>query len=207
MHAYTGCDSVSAFAGRGKLRALKLLKDVHFQEIFCELGQSWELSTDVFKKLQVFTCKLYSASTTTEDINILRHQLFCAQRGALESSQLPPCEDCLITHAMRANYQAGIWRGSLQQHLQVPNPVHHGWARDDDGRLTVKWMQGSPAPDVVLQLLSCNCSRKCKLTECPCLTNGLKCTSMCKLQTCDNQTQEEDPIITEADSTDSEMED
>ena len=206
MHAYTGCDSVSAFAGRGKLRALKLLKDVHFQEIFCELGQSWELSTDVFKKLQVFTCKLYSASTTTEDINILRlrHQLFCAQCGALESSQLPPCEDCLFMHA---NYQAGIWRGSLQQHLQVPNPVHHGWARDDDGRLTVKWMKGSPAPDVVLQLLSCNCSRKCKLPECPCLTNGLKCTSMYKLQTCDNQTQEEDPIITEADLTDSEIED
>ena len=63
------------------------------------------------------------------------------------------------------------------------------------------------APEVVLQLLSCNCSCKCKLPECLCLTNGLKYTSMCKLQTCDNQPQEEDLIITEADLTDSEIED
>ena len=41
MHAYTGCDTVSAFAGCGKLRALKLLtKSVHFQEVFLDLGQS-----------------------------------------------------------------------------------------------------------------------------------------------------------------------
>ncbi|KAJ8367500.1 hypothetical protein AAFF_G00317230 [Aldrovandia affinis] len=93
MYAYTGCDTLSAFAGRGKLRALKLImRSEHFQEVFRKLGQSGELSTDLFKKLQAFTCKLYTVSTTTEDINTARHQLFCAQCGELESSQLPPCE-------------------------------------------------------------------------------------------------------------------
>ncbi|KAJ8404780.1 hypothetical protein AAFF_G00331670 [Aldrovandia affinis] len=93
MYAYTGCDTLSAFAGRGKLRALKLImRSEHFQEVFRKLGQSGELSMDLFKKLQAFTCKLYTASTTTEDINTARHQLFCAQCGELESSQLPPCE-------------------------------------------------------------------------------------------------------------------
>ncbi|KAJ8390648.1 hypothetical protein AAFF_G00102540 [Aldrovandia affinis] len=93
MYAYTGCDTLSAFAGRGKLRALKLImRSEHFQEVFLKLGQSGELSMDLFEKLQAFTCKLYTASTTTEDINTARHQLFCAQRGELESSQLPPCE-------------------------------------------------------------------------------------------------------------------
>jgi len=162
-------------------------------------------SWDLFKK-QAFTCKLYTASTTTEDINTARHQLFCTQRGELESSQLPPCEDCLYMHAMRANYQAGIWRASLQQHPQVPSPVEHGWARNDGGQLTVEWMQGSPAPEAVLQLLSCNCSRRCKLPECQCMSNGLKCTNLCKLQTCDNQPEEED-LTMEAELTDSETED
>ncbi|KAJ8378403.1 hypothetical protein AAFF_G00242910 [Aldrovandia affinis] len=93
MYAYTGCDTLSAFTGRGKLRALKLImRSEHFQEVFRKLGQSGELSMDLFKKLQAFTCKLYTASTTTEDINTARHQLFCAQCGELESSQLPPCE-------------------------------------------------------------------------------------------------------------------
>ncbi|KAJ8403837.1 hypothetical protein AAFF_G00347050 [Aldrovandia affinis] len=164
---------------------------------------------DLFKKLQAFTCKLYTASTTTEDINTARHQLFCTQCGELESSQLPPCEDCLFMHAMRANYQAGIWRASLQQHPHVLSPVEHGWARNDDGQLTVEWMRGSPAPEAVLKLLSCNCSRRCKLPECQCMSSGLKCTNLCKLQTCDNQPQEEDlgMMITEADLTDSETED
>ena len=87
MHAYTGCDTVSAFAGLGKLGALKLLtKSEHFQDVFLELGQSWELSTDLFKRLQAFTCKLYSATATAEEINTARYQLFCARRGELESS-------------------------------------------------------------------------------------------------------------------------
>ena len=47
MHAYTGCDTVSAFTGRGKIGALKLIRSEHFQEVFVELGQSWELSTDL----------------------------------------------------------------------------------------------------------------------------------------------------------------
>ena len=40
IHAYTGCDTVSAFAGRGKLTALKLIRSEICQEIFHELGQS-----------------------------------------------------------------------------------------------------------------------------------------------------------------------
>ena len=41
------------------------------------------------------------------------------------------------------------------------------------------------------------------------MSNGLKCTNLCKLQTCDNQPQEEeiDTMITEMDLTDSETDD
>ncbi|KAJ8387590.1 hypothetical protein AAFF_G00152860 [Aldrovandia affinis] len=154
-----------------------------------KLGQSGELSMDLFKKLQAFTCKLYTVSTTTEDINTAHHQLFCTQCG---SSSLASCH-----HA------------SLQEHLHILSPVEHGWARNDDGQLTVEWMRGSPAPEAVLQLLSCNCSRRCKLLECQCMSSGLKCTNLCKLQTCDNQPQEEGlgMMITAADLTDSETED
>ena len=115
---------------------------------------------DLFKKLQAFTCKLYTSSTTTLGINTSGHQLFCARRGELESTQLPPCEDCLFMHA---NYQAGIWRGSLQQHPPVPSPVKHDCVRNEDCQLTVEWRRGSPTANAVLQLLFCKCSRRCKL--------------------------------------------
>ena len=57
---------------------------------------------------------------------------------------------------------------------------------DDNGKLASEWMRGTPAPDAVLQLLSCKCVRSCKLPDCTCLANGLKCTDMCKVQICNN---------------------
>ena len=111
MHAFTSCDSVSTFAGRGKIGTLKLLKSGKiYQEAFSELGCSWDASAELFKKLQEITCRIYVPSTSTTDVNSLQYQVFCVRRGEVESSQLPHCEDCLFMHAIRANYQAAIWR-------------------------------------------------------------------------------------------------
>lgn len=37
-----------------------------------------------------------------------------------------------------------------------------------------------------MELLSCNCSRRCDDDSCPCVKNGLKCTEMCRLTPCAN---------------------
>jgi len=58
LHTYTGCDTVSAFAGRGKVSALqKLEHEKSTQEVFSDLGKEWELSEKLFIKLQKFTCQ------------------------------------------------------------------------------------------------------------------------------------------------------
>ena len=78
MHAYTGCDTVSAFAGRGKIGALRIVKEQRsFQEMFDLLGVEWELSDDLFQMLQNFTCRMYSSRPGTNSINELRYRLFC----------------------------------------------------------------------------------------------------------------------------------
>lgn len=56
----------------------------------------------------------------------------------------------------------------------------------------IDWMQGPPAPKAVLELMACMCARTCKLPDCSCLANKLKCTEMCKLQTCSNQWEDDD---------------
>ncbi|KAG0716054.1 Opsin-VA [Chionoecetes opilio] len=49
MHAFTGCDTVSAFAGRGKMTHTKQVKmDKHNQDAFHELGRSKEVSPELF---------------------------------------------------------------------------------------------------------------------------------------------------------------
>jgi len=51
MHAFTGCDTVSAFAGKGKAQALKLLKkNTRSREALTELGKEWGLSPELTDK-------------------------------------------------------------------------------------------------------------------------------------------------------------
>ncbi|KAL8624539.1 hypothetical protein ACOMHN_005841 [Nucella lapillus] len=202
LHAYTGCDSVSPFAGKGKVAALKMLKsNENVQQAFSDLGKDWELSGELFEKLEQFTCKLYAPKQPTTGVNELRYQLFCAKNGDIESHQLPPCQDCLWKHAQRANYQAGLWRRCLENDPQAPDPVGSGWTVERaDGKdiLAIDWMNVQPAPDAVLELLACSCRKECATEVCVCLMNGLKCTDMCKLQTCDNQPPIDDTADTAA---------
>jgi len=132
-------------------------------------------SEELSEKLQEITCYMYLTSTRTTQLNKLRYQIFCARRTEVDLSQLLPCADCSSMHILRTNYQAAIWRRCLEPSLFVPSPTDCGWTTDEDGNLVVEWMRGSPAPDAVLQLLSCKCVRSCKLPVCTCLNNGLKC--------------------------------
>ena len=203
MHAYTGCDTVSAFAGRGKIGALRIVKEQRsFQEMFDLLGVEWELSDDLFQMLQNFTCRMYSSRPGTNSINELRYRLFCSKRGNIESDQLPPCADCLYKHACRANYQTGIWRRRLKNCPEISSPLRHGWI-EDENKLGIDWMSGPPATATVLELLPCSYTRSCRLPNCSCLANGLKCTDMCRLSECDNR-REEQAVTVDVDADDDE---
>lgn len=195
FHAFTGCDSVSAFSGKGKVTPLKLVKrHAEFIDLFQALGTEWKLSDELFARLQKFTCHMYSRNPVTSDINDIRYGLFCAKRGDVDSSQLPPCANTLRKHCQRANYQAGIWRRSLQGCPQIPSPFDHGWKLEDD-QLQIDWMTSEPAPKAVLELLSCQCRKKCELPQCTCLKNGLNCTDLCRLQECENRNENPEPEI------------
>ena len=89
-------------------------------------------------------------------------------------------------HSLRANYQAAIWRRSLQSYPQIPTPVGHGWFQNDDN-LAIKWMSREPAPKALLEFLSCSCKKSCKPPTCTSSSNGLKCTDMCRLGNCENR--------------------
>ena len=117
------------------------------------------------------------------DINELRYRLLCLKRGDVESKQLSPCNDKLREHSLWANCQAAVWRRSLERCPDIPSPVGSGWCTKD-GKLVIDWMGDQPAPQAVLEVLSCQCSRSCKLPSCSCVVNGLKCTDMCRLQDC-----------------------
>ena len=99
---------------------------------------------------------------------------------------------------MRANYQASVWRRSMERNPVVPDPAGHGWSRDD-GLLSIDWMDGKPAPDAVMELIACYCKRVCKEGNCACIDNRLKCTIICRLQHCSKQ-KVDDEIVEEVEA-------
>ena len=197
IHAFTGCDSVSAFAGKGKIKPVKILQQLPtYQLTFGNLGQSFDVTNQQLRELESFVCLLYLSQTTEcSDINECRYMMFCGKKGEADSSQLPPCHDTLRQHVLRANYQAAIWRRSCQAQMDIPTPNGNGWNLDPESNLAIEWMTGMPAPQAVLDLLSCDCRRSCQAATCTCIRNGLKCTKMCRLENCENAPNDTDSCI------------
>ena len=104
---------------------------------------------------------------------------------------------------MRANYQACIWRRSLQCTRSILEPVGFRWkigsSAEDESSLPIDWMDEKPAPEAVLELLACRCSRSCRLSDCVCMANVLTCTQTCV--DCRSQAAQEDvEVIVDGDS-------
>ena len=132
LNAFTGCDSVSCFAGKGKAKALNMLKrNKDFMENFKKLGTEWSTSNETRDGLEKFFCELYGGGGENK-INNLRYKIYCARRGKLECEQLPPCHHSLLKHIERANYQTRIWRLSLRNNQNVESPNGRGWKLSED---------------------------------------------------------------------------
>jgi len=139
LHAFTRCDTTSAFKGISKVKPIKLLeKTPRLQEVFSAVGQSWAVSEDLFLQLEEFTCKMYKQKTVrVVEINELRCAMLTQKRGgtlqaidhkkSVDLSTLPPPKTCLREHIKRVNYQVAIWKRAHIQNPEVPSPT------DDNG--------------------------------------------------------------------------
>ena len=90
--------------------ALKILKSDEgtYRRAFKELGLTWVITDDLFVVLEKFTRFMYMPlGNNSGRVNNAWYELFCAKNGEVESHQLPPGQDCLRKHVLRANYQAG----------------------------------------------------------------------------------------------------
>jgi hypothetical protein len=207
LHALTGCDTVSTFSGRGKKKALTMIKesDVMRQNISA-LGETVPLLQDNVKGLEHFVCAMYGDKESLS-ANQTRYNLFCKSQN-LQSHQLPPTESALLHHLKRANYQAYIWKHALQANIPNQDPEGEGWKVIDE-QLEVVWTELPPAPTGVMELVCCGCKGKCATRRCSCVKNELPCTEACSCQEdCENFTdflcdEEDDDSGDSSDSSDS----
>ena len=136
MHAYTGCDTVSAFKGRGKLKALKALQqNPRFIETLAKLGESWHMDAFLLDDVEAFTCAMYGRSnfTNVDDLRFYMLKEKCQNETIspntnIDLSAIPPCRKSLKQHARRANFQIGIWKRAHAPDPYIPDASSgHGW--------------------------------------------------------------------------------
>ena len=178
MHALSGCDSVSAVNGIGKGKWLKTVtKSDEYIFAIQALGEVIVVDKSTTNVIEKLFCHLYGMPERNE-INDARHRSFCKNKIP-EPHQLPPTKDELLQHVKRANYQSFIWKRARHANPDITSPVGNGWSLSGDV-VEVVWMESPPAPESVLELITCDCRRlKCN-ASCQCKILSLECTDICK---------------------------
>jgi hypothetical protein len=186
FHALTGCDSVSSFRGRGKVKAWQILSEELDQyQAIQGLGDDADVSEDVQEAVFRFVGALYDRKEMDGDVNLLRYQLFCQKQA--KNDAMPPTKDSLVQHTKRAAYQSFIWKQALEAKPTIPTPDGHGW-HTVDGQLAPTLMTQPAAPNTLLELIRCGCSKGC-IKNCKCKNHHLACTQACKCtgdESCNN---------------------
>ena len=132
FHAFTGCDTVSCFGGRGKKTAWETWKsDGGVTAAFCALSATPNPTTidACIGPLERFGVLLYDRTSSLEQVNDVRKQLFTQNGRAIDA--LPPTRGALIEHAKRAAYQAGYcWGQMMVAAPELPSPSEWGGSRE-----------------------------------------------------------------------------
>ena len=150
LHAFSGCDSTSAFKGIGKVKPIKILeKKKNFIDSFAAVGDSWNVSTNILQSLEEFTCCLYGYPRFSS-LDSLRYH--CLKKKCVDSDKIdpkktidlsafPPCQNTFEQHVKRTMYQVGIWKRAIEQFPEVVNPDGIGWVKNE-GVLEPLWCEG-----------------------------------------------------------------
>ncbi|KXJ07268.1 hypothetical protein AC249_AIPGENE26021 [Exaiptasia diaphana] len=132
-----------------------------------------------------------------------------------QSERLPPTQEALRNPVLRTNYETLIWKNDIESSPELPTPDGFGWKIDSSGRWVPEMTKKLPAPEAIIELVKCGCSKhRCNTNRCQCRKAGLTCTQLCACCNDDDDAWEnmkddddgnEDDVVSD-DSDDSEME-
>ncbi|XP_061894509.1 uncharacterized protein LOC133644183 [Entelurus aequoreus] len=185
FHAYSGCDTTSAFNGKGKKSAWRAWQAYDAAtETFMYLAkhpfQELKVDSEHFQTLERLTVILYNRSSPLNSISQTRKELFCQDSRPME--RLPPTQDALLQHVKRAVFQAGIWATSTDTQQVIPSPKDFGWTKDETGSWVPVWITIPEVSIACRELIKCSCKGDC--SSCKCSNANIDCSPLCKCNCC-----------------------
>ena len=174
FHALTGCDTVSAFSGRGKKTAWNTW------EVFPEVTEAFEdldMSEATMALLEPFVVLLYDHTSDIMNVNDARKQRSTQKSRSLEN--LPPSQETLKQHIKRACF--GLTAGTKHYFpIQCfpPSAADWGWKLSATGWQPL-WTILPEASLSCYELIHCGCKKGCTTRQCKCVKAALQCTALC----------------------------
>ena len=178
LHAFSGCDVVSAFCGIGKKTAWAVWRSMpNLHPLFYRLSRApSDVSDQDMDELQRFVVVMYQRTSGLTKVNDARKHMFAY--GNRQIQNIPPSLDALQLHVKRAVFQAGhVWGQTLVARPHIPSPSDWGWTKVDQTWIP-KWSCLPKASKGCLELLKCGCKTNCQ-KRCKCKKANLSCTQLC----------------------------
>ena len=179
-YAFTGCDTVSQFQGRGKKTAWKTWDTYpKATETFVRLSSLCPLSASDIEVIERYVILLYDKTSACANVNDCRRQLFTQQGRMIDNC--PPTQDALMQHTLRAILQASIWANCLERAEPELDVNDWGWTVDSTGNISPKLTTLPKASQACKELKHCKCKKgKCASSSaCTCKRFSLPCTELC----------------------------
>jgi hypothetical protein len=188
IHAISGCDTVSATFGIGKLKAFRKLKiSAHWIDMLKKFGVDTADLNKHIKTVEKFYLSLYGKlGEKATSLNHLREILYGLPKY-IPISRMPPTCRSFHFHALPPFLQVNTWT-----HLGTTlNAEDYGFTKDSYGNIIPKVTDRPAAPDYLLKEIKCSCEKPnkngSKSTSCSCQKAGLLCTMLCKCDAlCEN---------------------
>ncbi len=153
MHAFTGNDYLSSFFRKSKATFWKtMINDTSFLEFFSNVGNRLELDESMLATAEDYVCRLYAAPKKVRTVNEARlasfSKKFCNQNKIIDLGNLPPCQESLRLHLLRAVYVSSMWKRTPMAMINLPDCSNFGW----DVYGNIDWI-GDPFPEEIENIL------------------------------------------------------
>ena len=151
FHYFTGCNSTSYFARKGKLKPLSLLSsNVNYSYGFSQVETSHTVTEDIVRISEII-CEMFGKKTTDTNLSVneFRYNIYCYRNGRILFAMLPTCSNVLKQYVIQVNYLMLICRKCLDNFMVLDQPWESGCCINEE-KVDVKWMTRNPAPQEVV---------------------------------------------------------
>ena len=185
-HAISGCDTVSASYGLGKLRAYKKLHESDSWRDIMRIAGDKDVVESIWLRLEKNSTWNCTATLIRRQTRLIIFMIL-VYNTEIHISRMPPTSTAFRFHMLHAHLEVKTCK-NLEKRLEGED---HGFQRNADGQLIPIITDKPSAPTYLLQNMKCSCEKPnwtgLLCAGCSCCKAGLSCTLLCKCDgNCEN---------------------